>query len=80
MVAGELLVAGEVEMTAPGLVKALPLSELFVPEIVPALQDGSTVHAARESLHTPAHAPWLGQLRVVPATQVPLLQESPTVQ
>ena len=67
-------------MTAPGLVKALPLSDVLVPETVPTLQAGSTVQAARESLHTPEQEPWLGQLRGVPATQVPLLQTSPTLQ
>jgi len=79
-VAGEVVVAGEVEITAPGLVNALPSSAVFVPEMVPWVQAGSAMQAAWESLHTPAQAPCAGQLRAAPETQVPLLHESPTVQ
>ena len=78
-VAGEVLVAGDVEMAAPGFVKEVPFSAVFDPEIVP-LHDGSMVHAARESLHTPAQTPWFGQTRAGPPTHVPLLQVSAVVQ
>jgi hypothetical protein len=78
-VAGEVLVAGDGEMTAPGFVNEVPFSAVFDPEIVP-LHDGSIVHAARELLHTPAQEPWLGQTRGGPPTQVPLMQVSPVVQ
>jgi len=79
-VAGEVLVAGEVEITAPGFENGLPSSAVFVPEIVPWVHAGSVVQAASESLQTPGQEPCAGQLRAAPETQTPLLQESPTVQ
>ena len=66
-------------MTAPGLVNALPFSDVLLPEMVPG-HEGPTVQDASESLQTPAQDPWGGQLRADPATQAPFWQVSPTVQ
>jgi hypothetical protein len=78
-VAGDVLVAGDVEITAPGFVNAVPFSTVFDPEIVPG-HDGSTVQAERELLQTPAQDPWLGQTTAGPPTQVPFWQVSAVVQ
>jgi len=75
-----VLVAGEVEITAPGFENALPFSAVFVPEMVPWVHAGSVVQAASESLQMPGQEPCAGQVRDAPETQAPLLQESPTVQ